>query len=280
MTRPARAPCQHCGKVVVPPHDLDPLAEAELVKLIPQSPIEVIRRLVADFGWTIVEGKDWVSHFVPVRSGIKPLCPWCGHPLPSALAKQCLSCGMDWHDADHVCRGSEPGPGAQRLASSHNVLAIVEGPVVALPEEIAPAFQAVTILVDGRPFLEMVREAELPMSAQEYQERLKTPGRLETPDSLAGLYGFSNPRWVYLPESHLVPGNRFVDRDGRVSIFECDCGTPGCWPLMARIEADEREVVWRDFHQPHRPNWRYDHFGPFRFRRGEYERALRRPGAL
>jgi hypothetical protein len=31
-----------------------------------------------------------------------PPCIYCGEPLRSELAKQCLECGMDWHDPDNV----------------------------------------------------------------------------------------------------------------------------------------------------------------------------------
>ncbi len=31
-------------------------------------------------------------------------CPHCGEPLRTPLAKQCLSCGMDWHDPANVVR--------------------------------------------------------------------------------------------------------------------------------------------------------------------------------
>lgn len=36
----------------------------------------------------------------------------------------------------------------------------------------------------------------------------------------------------------------------------------------------EDTVVWSDFEQHHRKNWRYDSFGPFVFDRGQYEAAL------
>jgi hypothetical protein len=29
-------------------------------------------------------------------------CPYCGKPLRNSMAKQCLSCKMDWHDPNNV----------------------------------------------------------------------------------------------------------------------------------------------------------------------------------
>jgi hypothetical protein len=31
-------------------------------------------------------------------------CPYCGVPLKTDLARQCLECGMDWHDPKHVIK--------------------------------------------------------------------------------------------------------------------------------------------------------------------------------
>jgi len=60
----------------------------------------------------------------------------------------------------------------------------------------------------------------------------------------------------------------------RVPLLVCDCGEPGCWPLMATVEVTDHEVVWRDFRQPHREKWDYTALGPFTFDRAEYARAL------
>jgi hypothetical protein len=42
-------------------------------------------------------------------------CPHCGAPLASEAAKQCLSCGMDWHDPNLLVRLGSPSPGATPL---------------------------------------------------------------------------------------------------------------------------------------------------------------------
>ncbi|EYR63380.1 hypothetical protein N866_01090 [Actinotalea ferrariae CF5-4] len=63
-------------------------------------------------------------------------------------------------------------------------------------------------------------------------------------------------------------------RPGRLWLLACDCGEVGCWPLEASVTADADDVTWSDFRQPHRPERRYDGFGPFTFSRGEYAAAV------
>lgn len=36
------------------------------------------------------------------------ICPYCEHELATNRAKQCLWCGMDWHDPSNVVRRGEP----------------------------------------------------------------------------------------------------------------------------------------------------------------------------
>lgn len=40
---------------------------------------------------------------IPARNRLPP-CTYCGYALATSLAKQCLHCGMDWHDARHPVR--------------------------------------------------------------------------------------------------------------------------------------------------------------------------------
>ena len=50
----------------------------------------------------------------------------------------------------------------------------------------------------------------------------------------------------------------------------CECGEPGCWPLMAHITVRDQEVLGGSFEQPHRRDkWTYDDFD-----RSQYEAAL------
>lgn len=67
-----------------------------------------------------------------------------------------------------------------------------------------------------------------------------------------------------------------------MSLLECDCGCPGCWPFLVRITLTEDEIIWSDFEQPHRGvnstvgEWTYDNLKPFVFNRNQYEEELKR----
>lgn len=73
---------------------------------------------------------------------------------------------------------------------------------------------------------------------------------------------------------------RFLGRRGpwpaTLSLLECECGTPGCWPLEARVRREDGRIIWDRFYQPHRPHRDYSSFGPFAFDEGQYRRALGR----
>ncbi|MFG1886893.1 hypothetical protein ACGFIR_03355 [Micromonospora sp. NPDC049051] len=62
---------------------------------------------------------------------------------------------------------------------------------------------------------------------------------------------------------------------GTIALLGCDCGEVGCWPLNAQVVAADDVVTWRGFVQPYRPGRDYADFGPFVFRRDQYERAVR-----
>ncbi|RKN31829.1 hypothetical protein [Micromonospora musae] len=62
---------------------------------------------------------------------------------------------------------------------------------------------------------------------------------------------------------------------GLIALLGCDCGEVGCWPLEAQVITAEDSVMWRGFSQPYRPKRDYGDFGPFVFRRNQYERAVR-----
>jgi hypothetical protein len=127
--------------------------------------------------------------------------------------------------------------------------------------------QAVRVLVDGRDLAEIVRAVELPYAEAE--------GRPQIAGQYAGLGRNELPSAVR---------EHFLGTDGsdlgcgpadKTVLLDCVCGSPGCWPLMARIEVRESEVIWSDFEQPHRSGrWSYGAFGPITFERAQYEKAL------
>jgi hypothetical protein len=100
---------------------------------------------------------------------------------------------------------------------------------------------------------------------------------------MAGQYHGLAPEEVLPPSRHFLgdPSWGVYRYDGRTQILGCECGEPGCWPLVCEIRATETRVVWAAFEQPHRsypktthPPWTYDGFGPFEFDRKQYESAL------
>ncbi|WP_328422774.1 hypothetical protein OG470_09450 [Micromonospora sp. NBC_00389] len=71
------------------------------------------------------------------------------------------------------------------------------------------------------------------------------------------------------------PDSAYWARMGVINLLGCDCGEVGCWPLDAQVVTADDSVTWRGFAQPHRPKRDYGSFGPFVFRRNQYERAVR-----
>ncbi|GAA3634471.1 hypothetical protein GCM10022267_21420 [Lentzea roselyniae] len=65
----------------------------------------------------------------------------------------------------------------------------------------------------------------------------------------------------------------FQPGEGRF-VLACSCGDTGCWPLLADIAVEGDTVVWDGFRQPRRKGRDYSRFGPFRFDRDQYEKAL------
>jgi len=126
---------------------------------------------------------------------------------------------------------------------------------------------ALRLVVDDRDLAAVVAEHELPFSEAEGH-----------PD-IAGAYMGLDPRQLSGPVSVHYIGGLGSDlacgpRDKTV-LLGCSCGEIGCWPLMARVELGDDQVVWREFAQPHRSStWSYDGFGPFVFKRSQYVEAL------
>lgn len=137
-------------------------------------------------------------------------------------------------------------------------------------EESVGQAEETVILVNGRDLIDIVREYELPMAAREGH-----------PD-IAGSYMGLPPSDVLPPSRHFLgePNWEMNSVNGKVQVLECECGLPGCWPLLVKITMGEDSVIWSDFEQPHRgqdhPNgeWSYAGLGPYTFARGQYLEAL------
>ncbi len=65
-------------------------------------------RILQEAGIQWPNSKGWVMAHIPLpRPRPAPIpCPYCGQPLRTMLAEQCLGCGMDWHDPKNVVRHS------------------------------------------------------------------------------------------------------------------------------------------------------------------------------
>jgi hypothetical protein len=72
------------------------------------------------------------------------------------------------------------------------------------------------------------------------------------------------------------PDSAYWVHIGAVALLGCECGEVGCWPLQAQVLTATDVVTWRGFTQPHRPKRDYGSFGPFAFRRTQYEHSVRR----
>lgn len=115
-------------------------------------------------------------------------------------------------------------------------------------------YAVVDYVLDGRNLLEWVARAE----------------RAEGAKELAGSYlGLSvGIDW----DRHLHGNSDLVDDHGRTLVLGCTCTSYECWPLYARIAADDVEVTWSDFAHGHR-DWNYVDLGPFRFDAAQYQGA-------
>jgi hypothetical protein len=119
--------------------------------------------------------------------------------------------------------------------------------------------------IDGRELLDLVREVEEPIAVEAGEA------------NLAGAYDYPSPTKVLYPSRQLLgePINGLSSYNGRVSILECDCGCEGCWPLTMDVVVTNDRVIWQDFQQVHRQNWKYPQHFAFIFDRSQLENALK-----
>ena len=133
-------------------------------------------------------------------------------------------------------------------------------------------WEIVNIFVNSRNLIDIIREIELPFAMAEGHP------------NIAGNYVGLPKKVALLPSRHLLGESsyRAYGFAQSFSLLICECGEPGCWPLKATITATDTEVIWHDFRQYHRSldsksgHWKYDALAPFRFRRQQYEDALKR----
>lgn len=158
------------------------------------------------------------------------------------------------------------------------------------------------LLIDGVDLVDLIRPVELPFATAE--------GNPANAGRYSGLHWPQSMGHVLLLEHYLGQPDPYYSYKGRTQILGCECGEPGCWPLVCRIVANARTVEWSDFQQCHRVGrplprrlralaretdrsglrpavraelalreavsgvWTYDSIGPFVFDRAQYEEAL------
>lgn len=135
-----------------------------------------------------------------------------------------------------------------------------------------PRQGTIHLLINGVDLIDLVRTHELPFA------------RSEGSPSIAGAYAGLPVSSVLCPNSsnHFwgEASSRLYKYGDKIQLLECECGEPGCWPLICRITVRDEVVSWSDFEQPHRSRsrsqsvWSYEGFGPFLFRKQQYEIAL------
>ena len=88
------------------------------------------------------------------------------------------------------------------------------------------------IFINDENLIEKIRIFEKPFAEKEGHP------------SLAGEYEGMQPEWRL---------KEISESGERQYIFACNgCGEPGCWPIMIDIVMNGKEVVWKNFRQPHR----------------------------
>ncbi|UQU62218.1 hypothetical protein COUCH_24645 [Couchioplanes caeruleus] len=75
------------------------------------------------------------------------------------------------------------------------------------------------------------------------------------------------------------PDSAYSAGRGVIALLGCDCGEAGCWPFESQVLVENDFVTWRGFRQPFRPRRDYGGFGPFTFRKNQYEGAAREAAA-
>jgi len=122
--------------------------------------------------------------------------------------------------------------------------------------------EEVRFFINGESFVESLQKQESYFAQKEGHP------------NIAGGYVWPRNR----PETRLAfMGAGETYNRGKADLLQCECGTPGCWDLLFKIDIEPEQVIWSSFEQPHRGSdsraghWDYSEFGPFVFERMQYE---------
>jgi hypothetical protein len=112
--------------------------------------------------------------------------------------------------------------------------------------------------INGRSFLDMVREVELPFAENESH-----------PD-IAGDYAGLSPNGIW----RLLNEKGFWN--GKETLFVCrECLSEMCWGFYAKITITNETVTWSEFENIARDEWKYDKLGVIIFDKSQYLQAIR-----
>ena len=120
--------------------------------------------------------------------------------------------------------------------------------------------KAVEIYINGREFVDILKECEKPFADSEGHP------------NLAGSYGHNVPKILYCALSEAVKEGTYSNKYGAELLCCRDCGIPGCWSVLAMISEDDDFVYWKSFSHNHRKMWKYDL--SFRFVKADYEKEM------
>uniref|UniRef100_UPI00405623EC hypothetical protein n=1 Tax=Acetatifactor sp. TaxID=1872090 RepID=UPI00405623EC len=113
------------------------------------------------------------------------------------------------------------------------------------------SFKVVQILLNGKDFIEMLREIEKPYAEAEGKPHL------------AGDYGYVSPKHLYRELTKMSDGAELLCCGG--------CGDSGCWSVMVSVREDDEYVYWENFEQNHR-DWEYSL--SYKFEKKEYDQVM------
>jgi hypothetical protein len=131
-------------------------------------------------------------------------------------------------------------------------------------------YESIQISIDGSRLQDAVRDYESPFALREGHA-----------DMAGGYCGLDSPGCDHRAFFGEV-GRDYGEESDKTALMECECGCPGCWPLVARITVTDTSVISSDFEQPHRGpaaaagHWDYRGFGPFECHIEEYSREFRK----
>ncbi|MBB6022292.1 hypothetical protein HNR77_003389 [Paenibacillus sp. JGP012] len=100
---------------------------------------------------------------------------------------------------------------------------------------------------------------------------------------IADLYEGLNIDLVDHIEAHFtgrLQEDDIFNYEGKTLVLGCNCGLPGCWPLLVKITEIGDSIIWSHFEQPHRTEdsaggyWDYSNFRPLHFHKRDYIEQL------